>query len=156
MQTGEGGRQLGREIREYLQERCPLTTEVAVAWADYHWVSVYARLVTRLQSGLAPFELEAARNQIRAAAQARLYRRIHPSVGGPSGSGWPLGRSITQGDIYPLLEDIPGVRHVADVALRSVRFEDGQRHLGSNESVLRLEESEVFCSDIHLIELADE
>jgi predicted phage baseplate assembly protein len=149
-------RELCRQVRGWLAERCPLTTELAVGWADFQWVSVAARLVMRPQPDLAPFELEAVQARIREEARRRLYRFIHPSAGGPERKGWPFGRSLTLGDIYSLLEGMPDVRWVAGARLRRVSYDKTGRVLGPDVSVLDLPESAVLCSDAHEIEIVVE
>jgi hypothetical protein len=39
--------------------------------------------------------------------------------GGPEGEGWPFGRDVYTSEIYRLLEKVPGVDYVSDVALSS-------------------------------------
>ena len=37
-------------------------------------------------------------------------------TGGPEGSGWPLGRPVYHGELEQLIDGVPGVDHVPDVA----------------------------------------
>ena len=153
---GQAGLELCRNVHAYLEERCMMTTELAVTFADYQWVSVSARLSIRQYQGLAPFELEVMRLRIREEAERRLYRLLHPSIGGPDGKGWPFGRSLTQGDVFPLLESIPGVKYVDHVGFRPVTFEAGRSILGSEDALIQLRSSQVLCSDTHEIVLVAE
>jgi predicted phage baseplate assembly protein len=150
-------RELVRKVRAYLEERCPLTTELAVSLADYRWVSVRARLVVRARPDREAVEREAFRGQVQQDARRVLYRFVQPATGGPEGSGWPFGKSLTMGDVYPLLQGIDGVEYVEEVHFRSVTFDSaGDANKGADERRIRLEETEVLCSHDHDIEVVEE
>ena len=150
-------RELCRKVRSYLEERCPLTTELAVGLPDYKWVSVRARLVVQARPSVEAAIREQARARIEEEARRRLYRFIQPVTGGPDGTGWPFGRSLTLGDVYPLLQTVEGVEFVDEVRLRAVAFEaDGTKRLGPEERLIRLADTEVLCSDAHEIEVVEE
>ena len=146
-------RELARAIRSYLQQRTPVTTELAVVWAGFEWVSVYAKVIIRLAPGLAPFESEAARNAVREEVNRRLYRYIHPSGGGPEGAGWTFGRPLTADELVPMLEDLPAVRYVPELTLRRVSFEAKGRVIGPDEKLITPDPERVLCSDHHVIEV---
>lgn len=150
-------RELCRKVRAYLEERCPLTTELAVGLPDYHWLSVRAKLVIKARPDLEAADREAMRNRVLADARRLLYRFIQPVTGGSDGKGWPFGRSLTLGDVYPILQDIDPVEYVEEVRFRTVTFEaDGSRKLGPEERLVRLGDTEVLCSDVHEIEVIEE
>lgn len=150
-------RELCRKVKAYLQERCPLTTELAVGLPDYHWLSIRARLVIRARPDLEAADREAMRNRVRDEAGRRLYKFIHPVTGGADGQGWPFGKSLTLGDVYPILQDVDLVEYVEEVRFRTVTFDaDGSRVVGQEERLVRLSETEVLCSDIHEIEVIEE
>ncbi|MEK7214251.1 MAG: putative baseplate assembly protein, partial [Chloroflexota bacterium] len=152
---GQHGRELCREVKGYLEERAPLTTELTVTLADYVWVSVTTQLVIQRYTDLAPFELEALRVRVREEASDRLDHLLHPSQGGPSGTGWPFGRSLTRGDVFGLLQSVPGVRYVDQVGFRRVTFAAGRAVLGPEEALLTLDPGEVLCSYEHRITLVE-
>ncbi|MEV4555613.1 putative baseplate assembly protein [Kitasatospora sp. NPDC049285] len=54
---------------------------------------------------------------LRTAALARLYLRLHPLLGGPDGAGWPFGRPVTLGDVHAALAEVEGLGHVEDARL---------------------------------------
>jgi hypothetical protein len=150
-------RELIRKVRAYLEERCPVTTELAVGLAEYRWVSVRARLVIRARPDLEAVDREVLRAQIQEEARRLLYRLIQPVTGGPEQDGWPFGKSLTMGDVYPLLQSIPRVEYVDEVRFRPVTFDsEGIRRLGSDERLIRLAGTEVLCSDLHEIEVVEE
>jgi hypothetical protein len=150
-------RELVRKVRAYLEERCPVTTELAVGLADYRWVSVRARLVIRARKDLEAVDREALRTQIQDEARRLLYRFIQPVTGGPDQSGWPFGKSLTMGDVYPPLQSIRHVEYVEEVRFRSVTYDsEGIRQQGADERLIRLADTEVLCSDLHEIEVVEE
>lgn len=150
-------RELCRKVRAYLEERCPLTTELAVGLPDYRWVNVRAKLVIQARPDLEAVDRETRRTRVRDDARRALYRFIQPVTGGPDRGGWPFGKSLTLGDVYPILQEVEGVEYVEEVRFRAVSFgPDGQRTLGPEERLLRLGETEVFCSDVHDIEVVEE
>jgi predicted phage baseplate assembly protein len=150
-------RELCRKVRAYLEERCPLTTELAVGLPDYHWLSVRAKLVIRARPDLEAANREARKTRLQEQARRALYRFIQPVTGGADGQGWPFGKSLTLGDVYPILQELDLVEYVEEVRFRTVTFgEDGTRKLGSEERLVRLGETEVLCSDIHEIEVIEE
>lgn len=152
--SDEARRELFRKVRGYLEERCPLTTELAVGVPDYRWVSVRAKLVVRVRPDTEAAVLEQMRSRIQGEARRRLYRFIQPVTGGPDGGGWPFGKSLTLGDVYPILQTVDGVEYVEEVRFRPVTFgTDGTRTIGAEERLIRLSETEVLCSDLHEIEI---
>jgi hypothetical protein len=91
------------------------------------------------------------------AAARRLYQFIHPVRGGADGEGWPFGASLTLGDIYPLLQRDAEIEYVDEVRFRLVApGPDGTWTVGPDERLLRLGETELFCSYRHEIEVLDD
>jgi len=155
--TPEVRRELRRKVRAYLAERCPVTTELEVGLADYRWLSVRANLMVKSRPDVEAVEREQLRKRIQEDALRLLYRFIHPVTGGPDGEGWPFGKSLTLGDVYPLLQTVPDVEYVEEVRFRSVTFgADGTRQIGADERLVRLGETEVLCSDLHEIVVTEE
>lgn len=153
----EARRELCRKIRNYLEERCPLTTELVVALPDYRWVSVRAKIVIRAKQDVAAAVRDAERTRIQEEARRQLYRFIHPVTGGSDGEGWPFGKSLTLGDVYPPLQNIAGTEYVEEVRFRQVTIDaNGARSLGPEERLVRLAETEMLCSDLHEIEVVEE
>lgn len=150
-------RDLCRKVRAYLAERCPVTTELAVGLADYRWVSVRARLVIRARPDLEAVEREAIRRRVQEEASRALFRFIHPVSGGPDGTGWPFGKALTLGDVYPLLQEVAEVEYVDEVRFRPATFDSaGKLSLSAEERLLRLGGTEVLCSAPHEIIVSEE
>lgn len=150
-------RELCRKVRAYLEERCTVTTELAVGLADYRWVSVRARLVIPARPDLEEIDREKRRARVRDEARQVLYRFIQPVTGGPDGDGWPFGKPLTMGDVFPLLQKVADVEYVEEVRFRSVTFDgDGNRQVGPEERLIRLADTAVLCSDDHDVDVVEE
>jgi hypothetical protein len=46
-----------------------------------------------------------------------LYRYLDPVDGGPEGRGWPFGRPLVAGELFGVLQRLPGVELVEEVLL---------------------------------------
>jgi predicted phage baseplate assembly protein len=146
-----------RSVYAYLRERCPLTTELLVAEPGYRWISVRARLVIRPRAGLDELAQERRRTAIIDGANRRLYRFLHPVLGGPDGQGWPFGGSLTLGDIYPLLQADADVEYVDEVRFRQVTLHPHETPtVGPDERLVRLAETDLLCSFAHDISVDED
>jgi predicted phage baseplate assembly protein len=56
-----------------------------------------------------------------------LYSYFHPIIGGPGGRGWPFGRAVHVGEVYAVLQALPGVEVVEDARLFPADPISGQR-----------------------------
>ena len=74
----------------------------------YQGITIVARLRARHRTD--PQRLQAA-------ALEALYRYFHPVSGGPDGSGWPFGRPIHAGEVYSVLQRLPGTELVEEARL---------------------------------------
>lgn len=95
-------------IARHLDERRCLGARISVEPPYYQGVTVVAQVQARRRS-----TPEAVREQARAA----LYAYLDPIQGGPDGDGWPFGRPVQAGDIYAVLQQLPGIDLVEDVRL---------------------------------------
>ncbi len=48
-----------------------------------------------------------------------IQQFLDPLAGGPSRNGWPFGRAVYVSELYELLEGIPGIDYVPEIALSS-------------------------------------
>lgn len=46
-----------------------------------------------------------------------LYEYFHPTRGGPDGEGWPFGRPVHVGEVYSVLQRLPGTDIIEDARL---------------------------------------
>jgi len=135
---------LRQQVGTYLAERCPVGIEVVPSTPEYRRVRVVARLVTRAEPEGPSVDQERKLAAVRDDAQRRLFRFIHPVTGWSTGDGWPFGQTLTPGDVYPLLQAVPGVLYVSVVRFQEV---DAQgKDLGLEQPLLRLAETEILCS----------
>jgi hypothetical protein len=112
------GPELLATVREHLEPRRLLTVRQVVVAPLY--VPVLPEVVLASQAG-AP--AEALKKRVAAA----LQRFLDPLLGGPDGEGWPFGRDVYVSELFQLLEAVPGVDYVTDVALSSVCPQDAPR-----------------------------
>jgi hypothetical protein len=93
-------------VTRQLESRRPLCTEVHVIGPSYVTVAVRARLLVLPNTD--PDDLLTR-------AEQALDAYFHPLTGGPTGSGWPVGRDVHRSEIYALLQGLSGVHHAADL-----------------------------------------
>lgn len=102
--------QLRQTVWDYLASRRVLTTRHHIVGPVYAPTNVEMLIARR-----ADVRAEDLRDQVVKA----LEDFLHPLTGGPDGGGWPFGRDIYVSQLYELLEGIPGVNYVPDIALSS-------------------------------------
>ncbi|MFF9349055.1 putative baseplate assembly protein [Streptomyces sp. NPDC014734] len=90
-----------------LDERRLVGTRLVVEPPAYQGVTVVARLV----AGGGDVD------RVRTEALAALFRRIDPLRGGADGTGWPFGRPVQYGEVFAVLQGVPGVGLVEEVRL---------------------------------------
>lgn len=90
-----------------LDERRLVGTRLIVEPPAYVGVTVVAELVADAVDA----------DRVRAEALDALFRHIDPLRGGTDGTGWPFGRPVQYGEIFAVLQAVPGVRLVDEVRL---------------------------------------
>jgi predicted phage baseplate assembly protein len=96
------------DITRVLAERRCVGARVSVEPPFYQGVTVVAEL--RAQARAAP-------ERLRERATRALYEYLNPVAGGPDGGGWPFGRPVQEGEIFAVLQRLPGVELVEYVRL---------------------------------------
>jgi hypothetical protein len=91
---------------------------VLVEPPSYQGITVVARIRARPR---------VQRQRLEAEALAALYRYFHPLQGGPDGGGWPFGRPIHAGEVYSVLQGLPGTEFVEEVRLYPADPRTGKR-----------------------------
>jgi hypothetical protein len=132
-----------RTVTEYLDDRRLLTCELAIERPVYIHVAVVARLRVHARAN---------RNRVADEGLAALYRYIHPTTGGPDGSGWPFERPLFVAEVYSLLQGIEGVDTVEDAVLYQVDPRTGER--GRPLSRITPGTEGLLCSAEHRIHFA--
>jgi predicted phage baseplate assembly protein len=113
-----------RKVAGALDERRVVGTRVVVEPPVYRGVTVVARVRARVGADAADVQDSALR---------ALYRYYAAVGGGPDGDGWPFGRPVQYGEVFAVLQALPGVDLVEDVRLfpadpvTGVRGEPAQR-----------------------------
>ena len=97
-------------IERHLDERRCVGALLSVEPPFYQGVTVIARLRARRRTAAEALEDRAIK---------ALYDYFNPIGGGPGGSGWPFGRPVQAGEVFAVLQRLPGVELVEDVRLFS-------------------------------------
>ncbi|MEV7419206.1 putative baseplate assembly protein [Streptomyces sp. NPDC089919] len=95
-------------VAAHLDARRMLGTRLLVEPPYYQGVTVVADLVALPGVSVV---------RVRRAAQAALYGFLNPLSGGPDGRGWPFGRAVHGGEVFAVLQQVPGVDAVESVRL---------------------------------------
>ncbi|MBN1261987.1 MAG: putative baseplate assembly protein [Anaerolineae bacterium] len=150
-------------ILAYLDQYRLLTTTLNVREPHFLGVSVTAQIV--------PGEFSHPET-VRARVDAQLRAFLAPLVDkeqaavfsdltGQTWEGWPFGRDLFVSELFSLIQQVPGVRHVLDVQLRSrpvIPVQESGEHreeaLASLESrILNVPDDTLICSLPHSVEV---
>jgi predicted phage baseplate assembly protein len=94
-------------ISQALDERRLIGTRLVVQPPNYQGVTVVARLTTRSSDA----------ERVREEALEALFRYLNPLRGGADGTGWPFGRAVQYGEMFGVLQRVPGVAVVEELRL---------------------------------------
>ncbi len=114
-------------IAGHLEERRCLGSRISVEPPFYQGVTVVARLRAKPRTSASTLQTRAVE---------ALIRYLNPVVGGPEGRGWPFGRPVQSGEVFAVLQRLPGVELVEDVLLFGADPVGGNR---SQQPVQRLD-----------------
>lgn len=95
-------------IATHLDDRRPVGVRVSVEPPYYQGVTVVSRIVPRPRTSVPVLQ---------AAAVRALNTYFDPLTGGPDGDGWPFGRPVQAGEVYAVLQRLPGTELVEEVKL---------------------------------------
>lgn len=137
-------REMLERITSYLDERRCLGARVVVEPPYYQGVTVIASLQARV--GVDP-------ERVKEQAVATLDRYVNPLSGGPRGTGWRLGRAVSQGDVHAVLERVSGVAWVDEVRLYPADPRNGRR--GAVTQRITLPPNGLAISFQHQVRVAD-
>lgn len=112
------GDALLERITRYLDDRRLIGTRLAVGPPYYQGVTVVATLHAFRGADA---------DRVRRLAHDALYRHLDPLAGGSAGTGWPFGRPVQSGEIFAVLQRVPGVELVDQVLLHPADPLTGQR-----------------------------
>jgi predicted phage baseplate assembly protein len=95
-------------ITERLAERTLIGTRLVVEPPRYQGITVVARLVATT---------DADQDRVQGDALTALHRYLNPLRGGMAGTGWEFGRPVQFGEVFSVLQRVPGVGLVEEVRL---------------------------------------
>ncbi|MGX1915049.1 putative baseplate assembly protein [Streptomyces phaeochromogenes] len=117
------GDALLRRITHYLDERRLIGTRLAVGPPFYQGVTVVATVHAFRGTDT---------DRVRRQAHDALYRHLDPLTGGADGRGWPFGRPVQSGEVFAVLQRVPGVELVDEVQLHPADPLTGKRGDATN------------------------
>jgi predicted phage baseplate assembly protein len=112
------GDALLERITRHLDERRLIGTRLAVGPPYYQGVTVVATV--HAFRGVDT-------DRVRREALDALYRHLDPLTGGADGTGWPFGRPVQSGEVFAVLQRVPGVELVDEVVLHPADPLTGKR-----------------------------
>ncbi|MFJ8669646.1 putative baseplate assembly protein [Streptomyces sp. NPDC093600] len=112
------GKDLLSRITRHLDERRLIGTRLAVGPPFYQGVTVVATV-----HAFRGVDTDRVRRQ----AHDALYRHLDPLSGGADGKGWPFGRPVQSGEVFAVLQRVPGVELVDEVRLHAADPLTGKR-----------------------------
>ncbi len=95
-------------VATHIEERRTVGARVIVEPPYYQGVTVVATLVARPRTSSEELQREAV---------LALNRYYSPLTGGPDGTGWPFGRPVQAGEVYAVLQRLPGTELVDEAVL---------------------------------------
>ncbi|AOW87636.1 MULTISPECIES: putative baseplate assembly protein [Streptomyces] len=105
-------------ITRHLDERRLIGTRLAVGPPYYQGVTVVATV-----HAFRDVDADRVRRQTHDA----LYRHLDPLTGGADGKGWRFGRPVQAGEVFAVLQRVPGVELVDEVVLHPADPLTGKR-----------------------------
>ncbi len=98
-----------QRIRDSLEQQRLVGTRLLVQPPDYVGLTAVVSLTARPRFDPGDVRLDVLR---------ALYRLYHPLVGGPDGTGWPVGRTVAAHEVHATLAAIPGVDMTREVRVQ--------------------------------------
>ncbi|MCA1219772.1 putative baseplate assembly protein [Streptomyces sp. 8L] len=127
-------------ITGYLDQRRLIGTRLSVGPPYYQGVTVVATLHAFRGADV---------DRVRRDAHDALYRHLDPLTGGADGNGWRFGRPVQSGEVFAVLQRVPGVELVDEVLLHPADPLTGKR--GDRTERIDLDPpSLVFSYDHHV------
>jgi predicted phage baseplate assembly protein len=89
--------------------------------------------------------------QIEQRVRDSLYGYLNPMVGGGTGTGWPFGRPLNQGELYAIVHAATGVESVRILRLYEVDLHTGERAAKPAGRQIALAADELVASGEHVV-----
>ncbi len=137
--------QLLDEVARYLDSRKLVGTSLRLQPMAFRAVSVVVNLQAAPRADVHRLEHEVHRS---------LYTYLNPLVGGTVGalgSGWPVGRSLNQGELYAIVHALEGVEFIKILRLYEVNLRTGEMAAQPAGRQIAIEPDEVIASGEHVV-----
>ena len=142
---------LVREVSDYLQSRCPVTTRLHVTGPRYLPINIVAdiRVWQRaFDNGLV--RREDYQDQVTSEILAKVMAFLHPLHGGPNGDGWEVGQEITIPSLFETIQPNQDIGFIADLRLvaEEPEYQPSDRPHSVGEALVRVPvaDYEIVCS----------
>lgn len=135
------------ELAGYLNNHRLVGTSIALEAARYRAVSV----VVQARAEIATDTTRLRRQILRA-----LYTYLNPLVGGSAhgqGKGWPFGRWLKRGELYPIVEAIAGVAQITLLLVYETELASGRQSREPLDGDLKIEPDELIVSGSHRVRI---
>ncbi|MEJ3405468.1 putative baseplate assembly protein [Rathayibacter sp. YIM 133350] len=132
-----------RTIADDLDGRRPVGSRLLIEPPLYQGVTVVAKLIARPRVAV---------DTLRSQALDALYRHFDPVYGGADGGGWPFGRPVLAGEVYAVLQALPGTELVDEVLLFAADPVTGKR--GEPAQRIPLDANSLVFSFEHRVRVA--
>ena len=139
-----------REVSDYLQSRCPVTTRLRVTGPRYLPINIVAdiRVWQRaFDNGLV--RREDYREQVTGEILGKVRRFLNPLHGGPDGEGWEVGQEVTISSLFEVIQPDQEIGFIADLKLVAEEppYQPSDRPFGVGEALVRvpLADYEIVC-----------
>ena len=132
-------------VASYLDERRLIGTTVQLLPCRYRGLSVVVNLQASPMADVRRVEEDVAH---------ALYTYLNPLVGGnPSGtgSGWPFGRALNQGELYGIVHAVDGVEFVKILRIYETDVITGEQAAKPSGTHIVLEPDELIASGTHIV-----
>ena len=130
-------------IRGYLDERRLVGTRLVIEPPMYQAITVVVVGVRPLP-GFPPARVESA-------ILGALYGFLDPLHGGREGNGWPLGRSVQEGEIAAAISSVPGVDMSSDTTIRLYAADPATGTRGARVSIVPVTSGALVYSFDHQV-----
>ncbi|MBD1903820.1 putative baseplate assembly protein [Trichocoleus sp. DQ-A3] len=147
--------ELIQKVKDYLDERRPLTTKLNVTVPRYLSIKVTAN-IKLWQRVLDENLIDATQFQDDTEKKIKLF--LHPLLGGVEGKGWEIGQDINISSLLELIQPQPDIGFVADLKLSTEtpllyepKIRPNQDEGNKLSAWVRVADYEIICSGTHKI-----